>query len=70
VSEKLVEDPEGFEKWLAEMVAATKPLACVATDAAGREGNPEAYVASVLEPPALAGAPKGGSVLPGLDSSA
>ena len=51
VNEKLVEDSEGFEKWLAEMVAATNPPASVATDAAGREGKPEAYVASVPEPP-------------------
>jgi hypothetical protein len=36
VNEKLVEDPEGFEKWPAERVAATKPPAFVATDAAGR----------------------------------
>jgi Protein of unknown function (DUF3987) len=55
INGKLVEDPEGFERWLAVRIAAAKPPASVATDAAGREGTPDAYVLSVPEPPSWPG---------------
>jgi hypothetical protein len=51
INGKLVEDPEGFGGWLDEMVAAAKPPASVVTDAADREGEPDAYVVSILDPP-------------------
>src|SRR5215211_4957869 len=51
INGKLVEDPEGFGGWLDEMVAAAKPPASVVTDAGDREGEPDAYIASVLDPP-------------------
>jgi hypothetical protein len=51
VNGKLVEDPEDFEGWLAEMMAAAKPLATVAPDVEGREGEPDTYVASVHDSP-------------------
>jgi hypothetical protein len=51
INDKLVEDPEGFEGWLAEMVAAAKPPASLAVDSAGREGNPDVYVVSVPQLP-------------------
>ena len=50
VNGKLVEDPGGFERWLAEMIATAKPPASVAAEAAGREGEADAYVASIPEP--------------------
>jgi hypothetical protein len=52
VNSKLVEDPEGFEQWLAEMIAAAKPTASVVTDVGNREGEPDTYVASLPDPPA------------------
>jgi hypothetical protein len=51
VNSKLVEDPEDFERWLAEMIAAAKPPASVVTDVGDREGEPDTYVASLLGPP-------------------
>ena len=51
MNSKLVEDPEGFEGWLAEMIATAKPPDSVAADAADREGKPDAYVASIPDPP-------------------
>jgi hypothetical protein len=51
INGKLVEDAEGFGGWLDERVAAAKPPASAATDAGDREGEPDAYVASVLDPP-------------------
>jgi hypothetical protein len=51
INGKLVEDAAGFGGWLDERVAAAKPPASAATDAGDREGEPDAYVASVLDPP-------------------
>jgi len=51
VNSKLVEDPEGFEGWLAEMIAAAKPPASVVADVGNREGEPEIYVTSLPSPP-------------------
>ena len=51
VNGRLVEDPKGFEGWLVEMIAAAKPPASLVADAAGREGEPDAYVASIPELP-------------------
>jgi hypothetical protein len=51
INGKLVEDPEGFGGWLADMIAAAKPPVSVATDAADREGEPDTYVASIPDPP-------------------
>jgi Protein of unknown function (DUF3987) len=51
VNSKLVEDPEDFERWLAEMIAAAKPPASVVTDVGDREGEPDTYVASLPGPP-------------------
>ena len=51
INGKLLEDVEGFGEWLDEMVAEAKPPASAATDAADREGEPDAYVASILDPP-------------------
>jgi hypothetical protein len=51
INGKLMEDPEGFEEWLAKMIAAAKPPTSVATDGADREGEPDAYVASIPNPP-------------------
>jgi hypothetical protein len=51
VNSKVVEDPEGFERWLAKMIAAAKPPASVVADATNREGEPETYVASLPGPP-------------------
>ena len=50
VNGKLVKNPEDFERWLAEMIAAAKPPASVATDSTNREGEPDAYVASIPDP--------------------
>ncbi len=50
INGKLMEDPEGFEVWLAERIAAAKPLTSVAADAANREGEPDAYLPFVSEP--------------------
>jgi hypothetical protein len=47
VNGKLVEDQEGFEQWLAEMIAA----ASVVADVGDREGEPDTYVASLPDPP-------------------
>ena len=51
INGKLMEDPDGFERWLAKMIGAAKPPASVATNGAGREGEPDAYVASIPDPP-------------------
>jgi hypothetical protein len=52
VNSKLVEDPEDFERWLAEMIAAAKPPASVVTDVGDdREGEPDTYLASLAGPP-------------------
>jgi hypothetical protein len=51
INGKLVEDPEGFQQWLAKRIASAKPPASAATDAADREGEPDTYVASTLDPP-------------------
>jgi hypothetical protein len=51
INSKLVEDMEGFGEWLDERVAAAKPPSLAATDAADREGEPDAYVASLPGPP-------------------
>jgi hypothetical protein len=51
VNSKLAEDPEGFKQWLAEMIAAAKPPASVVTEVGDREGEPDTYVASLLDPP-------------------
>jgi hypothetical protein len=52
VNSKLVEDPKGFERWLAKMIAAAKPPASViVADVANREGEPDTYVASLADPP-------------------
>jgi Protein of unknown function (DUF3987) len=50
VNGKLVEDPGGFERWLAEMIATAKPPVSVAAEMAGRVGEADAYVASIPEP--------------------
>jgi hypothetical protein len=39
INDKLVEDPEGFQGWFAEMIATAKPPASVAVDAAARESD-------------------------------
>ena len=52
INGKLVEDPEGFEGWLANMIADAKTPDYVPVDTAGRGGNPDTYVSTVLEPPA------------------
>jgi hypothetical protein len=51
VNGRLVDDLEDFEGWLAEMIAAAKPPASLAVDAAVRDGEPDAYVASIPDPP-------------------
>jgi hypothetical protein len=51
INGKLVEGAEGFGGWLDEMVAAAKSPASVSTVAADREGEPDAYVVSTLDPP-------------------
>ena len=51
VNVKLVEDSERFERWLAKMIASAKPPASVVADVGNREGEPDAYVASILDPP-------------------
>src|SRR5829696_4050781 len=51
VNSKLVEDPEGFERWLPKVIAAAKPAASVVTDVGDREGEPDTYVASLPDPP-------------------
>src|SRR5918993_66344 len=52
VNGKLVEDPEGFERWLAERITSAKPPASVVTDVGEREGEPDIYVASLPSLPA------------------
>jgi len=49
INSKLVEDAEGFGGWLDEMVAEAKPPASAVTDAAARDGEPDAYVVSILD---------------------
>ena len=49
INGKLVEVPESFERWLSEMMAATKPSASIATDVADRVGDPDTYVASISD---------------------
>ena len=51
VNSKLAEDPEDFERWLAEMIASAKPPASVVTEVGDREGERDTYVASLLDPP-------------------
>jgi len=50
VNSKLVEDPAGFERWLAKKIAAAKPPVSVVTVAGDREGEPDTYVASLPDP--------------------
>jgi hypothetical protein len=65
VNGKLVEDPDNFERWLAKMIASAKPPTSVVADVGNREGEPDAYVASLpgplswpeLEEEALCGLP-------------
>jgi Protein of unknown function (DUF3987) len=52
INSKLVEDLEGFERWLAKMIAVARPPASVVTDVGNREGEPDTYVASLPDPPA------------------
>jgi hypothetical protein len=49
---KLVKDPEGFEEWLANMIATAKAPDYVAADTEGRGGDPDTYVSIISEPPA------------------
>ena len=51
VNSKLAEDPEDFERWLAEMIASAKHPASVVTEVGDREGERDTYVASLLDPP-------------------
>jgi hypothetical protein len=51
VNGKLVEDPEGFEPWLAKMIASAKPPASVVAEVGNREGEPDTYVVSLPGPP-------------------
>jgi hypothetical protein len=51
VNSKLVEDQEGFESWLAKMMALAKPPASIVADVSNREGEPDAYVAALPGPP-------------------
>jgi hypothetical protein len=51
VNGKLVEDLEGFEQWLKKMIASAKPPTSVVADVGNREGEPDAYVVSILDPP-------------------
>jgi hypothetical protein len=51
VNGKLVEDPEGFERWLAKMIASAKPPTSVVTDVGNRDGEPDTYVVSTLDSP-------------------
>jgi hypothetical protein len=50
VNRRLVEDPEGFEGWVADMIAAAKPPEHVADDAMGRDGDPDTYIPTTPEP--------------------
>jgi hypothetical protein len=53
INGKLVEDPAGFEPWLAKMIAAAEPLTSVVTEVGDdREGEPDIYVASLPSLPA------------------
>ncbi len=51
VNGKLVEDPDGFAEWAAEMVAGAGPVSDAKTDEPGREGEPDVYLSSVLDLP-------------------
>jgi hypothetical protein len=50
VNRRLVEDPEGFEGWVADMIAAAKLPEHVADDAMGRDGDPDTYIPITPEP--------------------
>ena len=52
INGKLVDDPEGFEEWLADMIAAAKPPDRVPADDTARDGSPDAYLPPVPEPTA------------------
>src|SRR5215207_8769163 len=53
VNSRLVKDPEGFERWLSEMVAGAKPVTAP-TASANRRGEPDSYTsfASFVPEPA------------------
>jgi hypothetical protein len=51
VNSKFVEDSEGFEPWLAKLIAAAKPPASVVAEVGNREGEPDTYVVSLPGPP-------------------
>src|SRR5215211_5745343 len=46
INSQLVNDPEGFERWLSEMVARAKPLT-LPTASANRRGEPDSYTSFV-----------------------
>jgi hypothetical protein len=50
INDKLVEDPEVFRAWLAEMIMAAKPPDYAAAYTAGRDGDPDAYIPINPEP--------------------
>jgi Protein of unknown function (DUF3987) len=52
INGKLVEDPKGFGRWLADMIAAAKPPGYVVAHRVGRDGDPDAYVPIIPETPA------------------
>jgi hypothetical protein len=51
INGKLMEDPEGFERWLAKRIASAKPPTSVVADVGNRDGEPDVYVASLSGPP-------------------
>src|SRR5215208_2808036 len=51
INVKLMEDPEGFERWLAQRIASAKPPTSVVADVGNRDGEPDVYVASLSGPP-------------------
>ena len=50
INGKLVDHAEGFEEWLADMIAAAKPPDRVPADDTARDGSPDAYLPPVPEP--------------------
>jgi hypothetical protein len=49
INDKLVEDPEVFRAWLAEMIATARLPSSVAVDVEAREGNPDVYISFISE---------------------